>query len=297
MDFKDEIAILGSGVIGQATGKGFIEKGYRVVFVDIDYSVVKKLRDEGFDSIHVSKLAKRSPDLFFISVQVPTKRKGPHVKELKKPIEDIGLYLKGIDKYVLVAVRSTVPPLTTKNLVTPLLEKISGKKAGKDFGVCSNPEYIRERFGEEDFLNSKVIIIGSEDERVAKKLGEYYESFPANIYYFHTAEAEMHKYVHNLYNACKISFFNEQRTVCEAMDLDADKIFKATIESAEAFWNPEYGTRKMGPFGGSCLPKDTKGFLRWVKNLFKKKLFVIEGVIKANNKLKRKNSILSYFKL
>ncbi len=288
MSLKDEIAILGSGVIGQATGKGFIKKGYRVVFVDIDHKIVKQLRDEGFDSIHTSELKQRSPDLFFVTVQVPTKRKGPQVEKLKKAIEDISFYLKKTDKYVLVVVRSTVPPFTTKNLVTPLLEKLSGKKAGKDFGVCSNPEYLRERFGEEDFLNPKVIIIGSEDEKAAKKLSAFYENFPVSIHHFNTVEAEMHKYVHNLYNACKISFFNEQREVCEEMNADADKIFKAVVESAESSWNPEYGIKNMGPFGGSCLPKDTEGFLRWVKNSLNKKLFLMESVIKVNNRLKRK---------
>lgn len=292
---KEEVAIWGSGEVGQATGKGFIRKGYNVVFFDINRRILKKLKDEGFDSAHTSKLNKRSPDLFFITIQVPTKRKGPQVEKIKEVAKDIGLYLKRTDKYVLVVVRSTVPPLTTKNLVTPLLEKISKKKAGKDFGVCSNPEYMRERFGEEDFLNPKVIIIGSEDEKAAKKLALFYKDFPAKIRYFKTAEAEMHKYVHNLYNACKISFFNEQREICEEMNLDADKIFKAVSESAEAFWNPEYGTRKMGPFSGSCLPKDTKGFSRWVKYYFKKNLFLIDSVIKVNNRLdyekETKNSI------
>ena len=297
MSLNDEIAILGSGVIGQATGKGFVEKGYRVVFIDIDRKVVEKLRDDGYDSVHVSELDQRSPDLFFITVQVPTKRKGPHVKELKRSIEDIGLYIKKANKYVLVAVRSTVPPLTTKDFVTPLLEKTSGKKAGEDFGVCSNPEYMRERFGKEDFLNSKVIIIGSEDRVAAEKLGVFYEDFPSNVHYFKTAEAEMHKYVHNLYNACKISFFNEQRVVCEVMDLDADRIFKAVTESAEAFWNLEYGIRKMGPFEGSCLPKDTKGFLRWGRHSLKKRLFLTEGVIKVNSRLKRRSGLLSYLNL
>ncbi len=288
MKKEKEIAILGSGMVGQATGKGFLEKGFRVVFVDINNKVVKKLRDEGFDSIHISKLKDRAPDIFFITIQVPTKRRGPQVKKLERVVKDISSYLKMTDKYVIVAVRSTVPPLTTKNFVTPLLEKFSTKKAGKDFGVCSNPEYMRERFGKEDFLNSRVIIIGSEDRKAAKRLGLFYKNFSANIYYFSTVEAEMHKYIHNLYNACKISFFNEQREVCEKMNLDTEKIFRAVTESAESFWNPEYGIKNKGPFGGSCLPKDTEGFLRWVKHSFKKRLFLLESVIKVNNRLKRK---------
>lgn len=286
MDTKKEIVILGSGAVGQATGKGFIKKGYHVVFVDVDHGIVKKLRDEGFESIHVNELKERSPDLFFITIQIATERKGPQVKEMEKTLKEIGAYLKKTTKYVLVVVRCTVPPLTTKRFVIPLLERSSGKKAGKDFGVCFNPEYMRERFGTEDFLNPKVIIIGSEDERSAKSLGEFYKDFPVNIYYFKTEEAEMHKYIHNLYNACKISFFNEQREICKEMKLDADKIFKAVTESAEASWNFEYGIKDRGPYGGSCLPKDTKGFLRWAKHTLGRRLYLLEGIIKANDRIK-----------
>ena len=73
----------------------------------------------------------------------------------------------------------------------------------------------------------------------------------------------MQKYVHNLYNAVKITFFNEMREIAANIDVDADKIFEYTVQSCEGIWNPNYGIRNRGPFSGACLPKDTKAFFHW----------------------------------
>ena len=92
----------------------------------------------------------------------------------------------------------------------------------------------------------------------------------------------MQKYIHNIFNACKISFFNEMRTICEAVKVDTDKIFDLVVKSAEASWNPQYGIRNLGPYGGSCLPKDTTAFLAWAKDEKGKSLPLLEAVIKTN---------------
>ena len=101
-------------------------------------------------------------------------------------------------------------------------------------------------------------------------------------------EAEMMKYVHNIYNASKISFFNEMRQVGESSGVDSDKIFRVVMNSAEASWNKEYGIRNFGPFDGSCLPKDTLAFMSWANDNAKKKMPLLHAIIKVNEHLKDK---------
>ncbi len=76
-------------------------------------------------------------------------------------------------------------------------------------------------------------------------------------------EAEAHKLTHNLFNAAKISFFNEQRIIYDSEKIDTDIVFALVAETSEAIWNPMYGIRNMGPYGGACLPKDMEGFVAW----------------------------------
>lgn len=96
------------------------------------------------------------------------------------------------------------------------------------------------------------------------------------------------KYVHNLFNADKIAFFNEMREVGQKISVDTDKIFQTVVKSAEGSWNHEYGVKNFGPFGGTCLPKDTRAFLTWTQENLHKKLPLLHGVIRANQYLKDK---------
>ena len=96
----------------------------------------------------------------------------------------------------------------------------------------------------------------------------------------------MQKFVHNIFNATKISFFNEMRLVCRQMRLDCEKIFPCVVQSAEAMWNPLYGARDLGPFGGSCLPKDTIAFLSWAKEQGMETPLV-DAVLRVNQALVR----------
>jgi len=97
-------------------------------------------------------------------------------------------------------------------------------------------------------------------------------------------EAEMQKYIHNLFNAAKITYYNEMRQIANHIGVNADKIFKYTAISCEGVWNPKYGIRDMGPFQGSCLPKDTQAFFHWAQARgFDSSL--LKTVIDVNNNL------------
>jgi nucleotide sugar dehydrogenase len=195
----------------------------------------------------------------------------------------LGKKLKNKKKYFVVVVRSTVLPGTTEYIVIPILEKESGKKAGVDFGVAMNPEYLREKNAEDDFQNPWIITIGSLDRKSRNFKSKIYQKFDCPIHHLSLREAETQKYVHNLFNAVKIAFFNEMRMVCDSIGISPEKIFEITVDSAEGSWNKKYGIGNFGPFDGMCLPKDTQAFLNWSKKN-KLQLDVLEGAIKSNKK-------------
>lgn len=281
------IAIIGSGVVGKATGRGLIEAGHTVSFFDINPERIKLLRGEGYTADSPDKINVDSTDAFFFTVSTPTVDDKIYLDFLEAAVANLGKLLKKKKEYFLVVARSTMPPRTTEEFIIPLLEKYSGKKAGRDFGVCMNPEYLREKSAEADFSHPWIIVIGSLDEKSDKMLSEIYKSYTCPIHHVSLREAEMQKYVHNLYNAAKISFFNEMRGVAKALDVDADKVFKITADSAEGSWNREYGIKDMGPFGGSCLPKDTSAFLTWAKDKLNIKMYLLKAVICVNDMIKR----------
>ena len=283
-----DIFIVGSGLVGQATGKGLVAKGFRVTFIDVRPAIVNQLRQQGYEAFEVSEVKKPDADIFMLSA--PTYSLKPGINGLdfvKEAATSVGRWLSKIDKYCLVVVRSTVLPGTTEEIIIPILEEYSGKGAGRDFGICANPEYLRERCAEEDFSNPWIVIIGELDKRSGDLLQEVYHWVDCPIYRIPIKEAEIQKFVHNLFNANKISFFNEMRLVCRRMGLDCEKIFPLVAQSAEAIWNPLYGTRDLGPFGGSCLPKDTIAFLSWAKEQGMATPLV-DAVLKVNEAIKKR---------
>lgn len=263
---KPTICIIGPGVVGQATGKVFAAKGYDVSFLGGNIEKIKKLRKEGYEAFEKEDLMDGGYDfdISMLTVPTPTKDGKISLEAMESAATDLGKRLAHTKKYHLVVVKSTVPPGTTENLVIPLVEKYSGKKVGVDFGACMNPEYLREETAYDDTLNSWIILIGEYDKRSGDLLESVYkDKFVCPQYRCKLVEAEMQKYVHNLFNAAKISFYNEMRQIAGKIDVDADKIFKYTAISCEGMWNPKYGIKNKGPFNGSCLPKDTQAFYHW----------------------------------
>jgi UDPglucose 6-dehydrogenase len=282
------IFIVGSGLVGQAMGKGLAAKGFDVTFIDIDPAVVSRLRREGYRAFEVYELPKLDADVLMVSVPTyPLNRAENGLDFIKAASTSIGSWLSRITKYCLVAVRSTVLPGTTEEVIIPSLERFSGKSAGRDFGICVNPDYLRERCAEEDFLNPWSVVIGELDKNSGDLLQEVYYWVSCPIYRMPVKEAEIQKFVHNLFNATKISFFNEMRLVCQQIGLDCERIFPLVAQSAEAIWNPLYGTRDLGPFGGSCLPKDTFAFLSWAKEQ-DIETPLVQAVLKVNEAAKKR---------
>jgi UDPglucose 6-dehydrogenase len=166
--------------------------------------------------------------------------------------------------------RCTLPPGSTSNIVIPLLEDISGLTYGDDFGVCYNPEFLREASALEDFLNPKLVVIGAEEPYSLSTLEEVYAAgLPQGIRSVKTdfKTAEMIKFTSNLFNATKISFTNEMWLACRRLGIDGDEVMSTVVEACEGFWNPGYGSRGGYPYGGACLPKDTAAFYTFARSL------------------------------
>lgn len=280
------ICIIGSGTVGQATGKGLLLKGFNVTFIDTDTQKVESLRSGGYKAFLPSQIVdgQFNFDVSFLTVPTPNKEDRIDLSFLTSASRSLGIWLQTQSKYHLVVVKSTVPPGTTRSLVIKNIEKYSGKLSGRDFGACMNPEYLREKSALEDSLSPWLIVIGMLDEKSGEILAEVYRDFECPLSFNTLEEAEVQKYVHNLFNALKITFYNEMRQVCLKQGLDAEKVFPLVAVSCEGMWNPYYGIKDFGPFDGMCLPKDTQAFLSWAYD-HKVKMPLLKTAIKINNEL------------
>lgn len=261
------INIVGAGVVGSATGAGFAVHGHRVQLVDTNPARIAELRSRGFRAALPSEVEWAAADISMISVNTPTDDHGVDLSAMRAAIRTLGQGLAGSTAPHVVVVRSTVPPRTTEDVVRPLLETASGRRIGVNLGLAMNPEFLRQRTAEDDFRQPWLTVFGTVGEREASLLHSLYEPFGAPIIATDVTTAEVIKYAHNLYNATKISFFNEFHLVCEELGVDSRTIGEVVSRSAEGMWRPEYGTRGGRPYDGACLPKDTRGFLAFAQSL------------------------------
>jgi UDPglucose 6-dehydrogenase len=281
------VAVVGSGVVGTATGEGFRAKGHDVVFCDISPDRLALLRARGLRAIDADALAEEGADAYLISVPSPTVEGRVDLSYVLAASEAIGQAIGRHDSWPLVVVRSTVPPGTTEERIAPTVAAAAGRAAGDGFDLCVNPEFLRELSAEEDFMNPRVIVIGARDARSEQALRRVYAGWAdVPVVAMSIRAAELTKYTSNLFNATKISFFNEMEQVCQAMGVDARTIFDAVTRGAEGLWNARYGTRGLFPYGGACLPKDTLGFLGFARDDgFDESMLMLRATIETNERL------------
>ncbi len=278
------IVVVGSGVVGQATGKGFAKKGHAISFVDVNLQTIAGLRDAGWHAMTIDEVDWPSVDFVMLCVPTPTVNGAVVLEYIEAAAADVGRGLTQTASYITVIVRSTVPPTTTERRITPILEQVSGTRVGVDFGVGMNPEFLRQTSSEQDFARPWITVLGTSDRRTAEMVDALYASFGALTVHCTSTEAEMIKYVSNVYNAAKISFFNEVHAICQRLGIDSNRVSSAVARSAESLWNPLYGTRGGVPYGGACLPKDTTAFLSFVRELGIDPL-MLEATIEVNRRL------------
>jgi UDPglucose 6-dehydrogenase len=267
------ISVIGSGMVGENVGKGLVEIGQNVIFFDVDKEKIRKLRACGFNVVDKLKTAVLASSISYFCVPTPATEKGKiELSYIKDVARKTGQALRKKQEYHLIVVKSTVLPMTTENVVIPLLEKYSGKKVGIDFGVCCNPEFLTEIHNSwtEDksfvrgFFNEPFIVIGSSDKKAGEILADVYGSLEPPIVRVDLRTAEMLKYAFNCALATRISYWNEIFLVCRKLGIDSDIV--ASIASKDPRIG-KYGTvHKMG-FGGKCLPKDLSALVSFCKQI------------------------------
>ena len=207
------IAIVGSGFVGQACGKGFAKHGNDITFIDINKEKVTQLRSEGFKAFQPKEYKTITTDCTMFSVYTPTEDGRAIFDYLEEALEDFGKRLKKHDDYHIMVIRSTTLPGYTRDRFIPIVEQASGKKAGVDFGVCMQPEYLRQATAQADFDRPWFTLIGEIDQKSGDAIEALYKPFHSPIQRCSLEEAEIQKYIHNVYNAVKIGFFNEIRYI------------------------------------------------------------------------------------
>jgi UDPglucose 6-dehydrogenase len=280
------IFIIGSGVVGTATGKGFAHHGHDVTFVDIDHDRLRALRDEGFTAVDTIRL----PDApAFVFLTLPTPNVGHHwdLTAFNAGTRAVGEAIGASDAFHTIVVRSTVPPGTCEGLVRKALESCSGRRVGEGFALASAPEFLRAASAVEDFLSPWMTVIGSRSRRTVERLEHLFQPYGGDVRTFtNPAAAELVKCAHNIFNATKISFWNEMWRVASLLHLDPDAVAGTVARSAEASLNLEYGIRGGAPYGGVCLPKDTKGFLGYAAEAGID-MPLLTAVVEVNDRMER----------
>jgi len=267
---------VGTGYVGLTTAVGFASKGHHVTSLDIDQKKVESLRagkcpiyEPGLSELMNQVMregkfrAESDPaclsesDLIFICVGTPSKEDGSiDLTQLRRASEDIARNLGG--KYPIIAVKSTVIPGTTESVVIPTVERVSGRKAGRGFGVCVNPEFLREGKALEDFFHPDRVVIGQLTSREGDLLEGLYRDFGCPILRTNLRTAEMIKYASNAFLAARISLINEIGNLCKLLGIDTREVARGM--GLDKRIGPHFLSSGIG-FGGSCFPKDVKALI------------------------------------
>jgi len=212
-----------------------------------------------------TRTAVLNSDITFICVGTPSNPDGSiNLDFVLSASHDVGRALHDTPGYHVVIVKSTVLPGTTTGHVKDALEEVSGKKAFLDFGLASNPEFLREGSAVEDFLRPDRIVVGVSDSRSQQVLEELYADFTCPKLFSSIPVAEMIKYVSNASLATKISFANEIGNICKKHGIDTEEVFRGV--GMDHRINPAFFRSGIG-FGGSCFPKDVRALIARAQEL------------------------------
>ena len=275
-----KIAVIGLGFVGLALSSVLASRGITTIGIDSDRKKCSKIA-KGIPTFFEPNLEKtlkkalkknliitdklssiNNCDFIFITVGTPQKKNGEiDLSFIKIVVRNVGKLISKNKKKPIILIKSTVIPGTMKNVVLPILERNSKKKAGKDFGLISNPEFLQESRAIRDTIKPHVVVLGGYKTKFMRKTEKFFSRFNPNVPIIITNHqtAEMIKYANNSFLATKISFINQIASICQAIpDTNIDDIAE-TIGL-----DPRIGNLFLnaGPgYGGSCLPKDINAII------------------------------------
>ncbi|MBP7051877.1 MAG: UDP-glucose/GDP-mannose dehydrogenase family protein [Phycisphaerae bacterium] len=272
------VCVVGVGYVGLVSAACLAREGHTVVGVDsskakvdlinggmspiVEKETPELIRDavaRGALRATVSaEEAVLASELTLICVGTPSQANGNlDLRYVRRVCEEIGRTLRDKKEFHVVVCRSTVLPGTMRQVVIPLLEEHSGKKAGRDFGVCNNPEFLREGTAVHDFYHPPKTVIGETDPASGSRVASLYAMLDAPLFRTQIEIGEMVKYVDNTWHALKVSFANEIGDVCRALKIDSHAVMDIFCRDTKLNLSSYY--MKPGfAFGGSCLPKDVR---------------------------------------
>jgi len=295
------VSIFGLGYVGTVCAGCLAQDGHQVIGVD-PVSTKVELINAGKSTIVETEIgeliaaavksgmlratdkteaAVNDSELSFVCVGTPSQLNGnldlTHVRHV---CEQIGLALKKKPERHIVVIRSTVLPGTMRNLIIPVLESYSGKNAGIDFGICNNPEFLREGSAVKDFRFPSKTVVGELDRASGDLLAELYAKLDAPTVRTDLGTAEMIKYIDNSWHALKICFANEIGVLCKSLSVDAYKAMEVfmmdtKLNISTAYLSPGFA------FGGSCLPKDLRA-LAYAAKLRDVELPILKSILPSN---------------
>src|SRR5919112_1137301 len=282
-----KLSVFGLGYVGCVSAACFAREGHEVLGVDVSAVKVEiinsgrspiveagigELIEEMVSSGRLkattsSAEAVAASDVSLVCVGTPSRDNGSlDLAYVKRVCQEIGAALEAKRERHTVVIRSTMLPGTIEGTVVPALEVYSGKKAGRDFGVCINPEFLREGTSLKDFYAPPFTLVGADDEDAAAALRLLYKNIDAPLYVTSVKSAEMVKYACNCFHALKVSFANEVGNVCKGLGIDSHEVMDVFCRDTKLNLSPYY--LKPGfAFGGSCLPKDLRALQYKAKEL------------------------------
>lgn len=297
------VSVFGLGYVGCVSAACFASEGFDVIGVDVNTSKVKLLAsghativEEGIGPLVCSMVsagrlratfdaieAVRYSSLSMICVGTPSQPNGSlNTAHVKRVAEQIGHALRDKKEHHVVVLRSTVLPGTTTGMLIPTLEAASGKREGRDFSVCMNPEFLREGTSLHDFAHPPFTIIGAADEAAGRAVAQLYAGIDAPLHITAIGVAEMLKYACNCFHGVKVTFANEIGNLCKALGTDSHEVMRLFCEDkklniSSAYLRPGYA------FGGSCLGKDLRALAYRGKEL-DVETPVLNAVLESNRK-------------
>jgi len=296
-----KISIFGMGYVGIVSATCLASDGHSVVGVDPNQSKVDLINvgrapivekdlgpllavavESGLISARTDAVgAVDATDISFICVGTPSQENGSlDLQYVEKVCDEIGKAIAGKDSFHVVVVRSTMLPGSMRDVVIPTLELSSGKVAGEGFGICINPEFLREGTAISDYNNPPKTVIGEVDKRSGNLLEELYSDLSAPLIRTDISTAEMVKYTDNVWHALKVSFANDIGNLCKLIGIDGHEVMDIFCQDSKLNLSPTY--LKPGfAFGGSCLPKDVRALNHKAKSL-DLEMSIIGNILVAN---------------
>jgi GDP-mannose 6-dehydrogenase len=298
---KRKVSVFGLGYVGSVTAACLAHQGHTVVGVDSNAAkvdslesgrspIIEKALDELISSARKESRLRATTDtasailqseISLICVGTPSQANGKlDLTHIKNVCREIGQVLRQDNNFRWVVLRSTVLPGTTESIVVPILEEASGKRAGRDFAVCYNPEFIREGTAVSDFFQPPFTVLGASDRSHFLTLRDIYEGVDGRIFETSLAGAEMVKYACNAFHALKVGFANELGTISKTLGVDTQSVSEIFISDTRLNVSTAYLSPGFA-FGGSCLPKDMRALLYRAKEL-DLHLPLLESVLPSN---------------